>query len=38
MKIDLRELSDLLRCNNIIFIGISEDEEREKGREDLNKL
>ena len=31
----LRELSDLLKKNNIWNIGVPEDEEREKGAEDL---
>ena len=31
----LRELSDILKGNNIWITGIPEDEEREKGAEDL---
>ena len=31
----LRELSDLLKGNNIQIIGVPEDEEREKGAENL---
>ena len=31
----LRELSDFIKCNNILIIGVPEDEEREKGTESL---
>lgn len=34
----LRELSNLLKCNNIPIIGVPEDKEREKEAEGLFKL
>ena len=34
-KCRLRELSDFIKCNNILIIGVPEEEERERGAENF---